>query len=179
MFFFLPIWEKVWQTSDKVQCTGRFWAHFRATDFAAPMVVTVWSSVDEFQALAMRLAARVLLPGTYCVAFVELMDLVCLMMDLSGKSFLLRGSLAFFDFHTMRAVWEATISFKVRRPAFSRTDFEDTLSLREVFVIVRATDLIDRLMFSVARFAARSSWANLKGIAAGAINLQGGFSFGS
>ena len=28
------------------------------------MVVTVWSSVDEFQALAMRLAARVLLPGT-------------------------------------------------------------------------------------------------------------------
>jgi hypothetical protein len=68
------------------------------------MVVTVWSSVDEFQALAMRLAARVLLPGTYCVAFVELMDLVCLIMDLSGKSFLLRGSLAFFDFHTMRAV---------------------------------------------------------------------------
>ena len=38
------------------------------------MVVTVWSSVDEFQALAMRLAARVLLPGTGWVAFVELMD---------------------------------------------------------------------------------------------------------
>ena len=35
------------------------------------MVVTVWSSVDEFQALAMRLAARMLLPGTGCVAFVE------------------------------------------------------------------------------------------------------------
>ena len=67
------------------------------------MAVIVWSSVDEFQALAMRLAARVLLPGTYCVAFVELMDLVCLMMDLSGKSFLLRGSLAFFDFHTSLA----------------------------------------------------------------------------
>ena len=50
--------------SDRVQYTGRFWAHFRATDFAAPMVVTVWSSDDEFQALAMRLAARVLLPGT-------------------------------------------------------------------------------------------------------------------
>ena len=49
--------------SDRVQ-TGRFLAHFRATDFAAPMVVTVWSSVDEFQALDMRLAARVLLPGT-------------------------------------------------------------------------------------------------------------------
>ena len=28
------------------------------------MVVTVWSPVDEFQALAMRLAAKVLLPGT-------------------------------------------------------------------------------------------------------------------
>ena len=61
------------------------------------MVVTVWSSVDEFQALAMRLAARVLLPGTGCVAFVELMDLVCLMIDLTGKSFLQRGSLAFLS----------------------------------------------------------------------------------
>ena len=100
----------------------------------------------------MRLAARVLLPGTCCVAFVELMDLVCLMMDLSGKSFLPRRSLAFFDFPTMRAVCEATISFKVRRPVFSRIDFEDTLSLREVYVIVRATDLIDQLMFSVAKF---------------------------
>ena len=29
--------------------------------------------------------------------------------------------------------------------------------MRAVFVIVRATDLIDRLMFSVAKFAARSS----------------------
>ena len=91
----------------------------------------------------MRLAARVLLPGTGCVAFEELMDLVCLMIDLTGKSFLPRGSLAFFDFHTMRAVCEATISFRFRRPAFSRMDFEDTLSLRAVFVIVRATDLID------------------------------------
>ena len=89
------------------------------------MVVTVWSSVDEFQALAMRLAARVLLPGTGCVAFVQLMDLVCLMVVLTGKSFLPRGSLAFFDFHTMRAVCEATISFRVRRPAFSKLDFED------------------------------------------------------
>ena len=98
------------------------------------MVVTVWSSVDEFQALAMRLAARVLLPGTGWVAFVELMDLVCLMMDLSGKRFLPRGSLAFLDFHTIKAVCEATISLRGRRPAFSRIDFEDTLSLRAVFV---------------------------------------------
>ena len=58
--------------SDRVQCTGRFWAHFQATDFAAPMVVTVWSSVDEFQALAMRLAAnrqqtlRDYCPNIYC-----------------------------------------------------------------------------------------------------------------
>ena len=108
------------------------------------MVVTVWSSVDEFQALAMRLAARVFLPGTGCVAFVELMDLVCFMIDLTGNSFLPRGSLAFFDFHTMRADCEATISFRVRRPAFSRMDPEDTLSLRAVLMIVRATDLIDR-----------------------------------
>ena len=53
-------------------------------NFALPMVVTVWSSVEKFQALAMRLAARVLLAGTGFVAFLEL---VCLMMDLSGKSF--------------------------------------------------------------------------------------------
>ena len=49
---------KVW----KCQCTGRFRAHFWATNFSAPMVVTVCSSEEEFQALAMRLAARVFLP---------------------------------------------------------------------------------------------------------------------
>ena len=46
------------------------------------MVVTVWSSMDEFQALAMRLAANVLLPGTGWVAFPQFMDLVGLMMDI-------------------------------------------------------------------------------------------------
>jgi hypothetical protein len=121
------------------------------------MVVAVCSSEEEFQALAMRLAARVLLPGTGCVAFTQLMDLVGLIMDLSGKRFLPRGSLALLDFHTIRAVCDATISFSVRRPAFSNTNFEDTLSLRAVFVMVRATNLINQLMFSVARLAARSS----------------------
>ena len=72
------------------------------------------------------------------------MDLVCLLMDLIGKRFLPRESLAFFDFHTVKAVCDATISFSGRSPALSNTDFEDTLSLRAVFVIVRATDLIDR-----------------------------------
>ena len=90
----------------------------------------VCSSEEEFQALAMRLAARVVLPGTGWIAFTQLMDLVGLMMDLLGKRFLPRGSLALFDFQTIRAVCEATISFRVRRPAFSKTDFEDTLSLR-------------------------------------------------
>ena len=42
---------------------GSLQVHFWATDLAAPMVVTVWNLVDEFQALAMRLAAIVLLPG--------------------------------------------------------------------------------------------------------------------
>ena len=51
------------------------------------MVVTVWSSMDEFQALAMRLALNVLLPGTGWVAFEQLMDLVGLMMDLLVKRF--------------------------------------------------------------------------------------------
>ena len=71
------------------------------------MVVTVWSSMDEFQALAMRLAANVLLPGTGWVAFPQFMDRVGLMMDLLGKRHLARGSLAFFDFHTITADCDA------------------------------------------------------------------------
>ena len=46
------------------------------------MVVTACSSEEEFQVLAMRLAARVLLPGTGLIAFTQLMDLVALMMVL-------------------------------------------------------------------------------------------------
>ena len=102
----------------------------------------------------MRLAAKMLLPGTGLVAFTELMDLVGLMTDLFGKRFLRRGSLALLDFQTIKVVFEATIFFKVQRPAFSEMDFEDTLSLRLVFVIVWATNLINQLMFSVVRFAA-------------------------
>ena len=153
VFLFPSHLGKVWQ----FQYASRFLAHFWATVLAAPRVVTVWSSVDEFQALAMRLAANVLLPGTGWVAFLQFMDLVGLMMDLLGKRHLARGSLAFFAFHTITAHCDATISFRGRRPAFSNMDFEDTLSLRAVFVMVRATDLIDRFIFSVARFAARSS----------------------
>ena len=43
-----------------LQSNNYFWA----TDFAAPIVVTVLSVIEEFQALTMRLAAKVLLPGT-------------------------------------------------------------------------------------------------------------------
>ena len=49
----------------------------------------------------MRFAARVLLPGTGWIAFTQLMVLVGLMMDLLGKRFLPRGSLALLDFHTI------------------------------------------------------------------------------
>ena len=59
--------------------------HFWATVLAAPMVVAVCSSEEEFQALAMRFAARVLLPGTGWIAFTQLMDLVGLIIDLLGK----------------------------------------------------------------------------------------------
>ena len=64
------------------------------------MVVTVFRSEEEFQALAMRLAARLLLPGTGWIAFMQLMDQVGLMMDHLGKRYLPRGSLALLDFHT-------------------------------------------------------------------------------
>jgi hypothetical protein len=36
----------------------RLQAHFLAADFAAPRVVAVWSSVAEFQALAIRFTAK-------------------------------------------------------------------------------------------------------------------------
>ena len=101
---------------------SRFRAHFWAADLAAPMVVAVCSSEEEFQALAMRLAARVLLPGTGWIAFTQLMDLVGLMMDLLGKRFLPRGFMALLDFHTIRAVCDATISFRgLYRIAVHRT----------------------------------------------------------
>ena len=52
----------------------RLRAHFRATDLAAPVVVTVCSSVAEFHVPAMRLAAKMSictikvlkLPKRYC-----------------------------------------------------------------------------------------------------------------
>ena len=88
---------------------SRFRAHFWSTVLAAPMVVAVCSSKEEFQALAMRFAARVLLPGTGWITFTQLMDLVDLMMDLSGRRNLPRGSLALLDFHTIKAVCDATI----------------------------------------------------------------------
>ena len=125
--FFIPNWER----SRQFQYSGRFLAHFWATVLAAPMVVTVWSSMDEFQALAMRLAANVLLPGTGWVAFPQFMDRVGLMMDLLGKRHLARGSLAFFDFHTITADCDATISFRGRWPAFSNTGANEYLKRLE------------------------------------------------
>ena len=59
--------------------------HFWATDFAASSVDTVWSSMEEFQDLAMRFAASVLLPGTTGTAFLLMMDLVGLVTFLFGK----------------------------------------------------------------------------------------------
>ena len=40
------------------------YADFFGTDFAAPRVVAVWTSVAEYQALAMRFTANVLFTGT-------------------------------------------------------------------------------------------------------------------
>ena len=79
------------------------------------MVVTVWSWVDMFQALAMRLAVNVLLPGTGWVACLLFMDLVGLMMDLLGRDFWQGDPWLFFDFHIITAVCDATISFSGRK----------------------------------------------------------------
>ena len=52
------------------------------------MVVTAqfFSSVEEFQALAMSLAAKVFLPGTGWVAFKQLMDLVGLLAPVNFEA---------------------------------------------------------------------------------------------
>ena len=42
----------------------RFEAHFLLIDLATPSLVTLWSSVALFQALANRLVDSVLFPGT-------------------------------------------------------------------------------------------------------------------
>ena len=131
----------------------RLQAHFLATDFAAPRVVAVWSSVAEFQALVIRFAANVLFPGTRWKALLLLRDLVDLKMVLLGKRLVPRGSLALCNFHTITTVCDAT---------FSRIHFVDTFSLRLVFVMVRAMDVIARLIFSVDKFAVWSSLAILK-----------------
>ena len=69
----------------------RLQAHFLAADFAAPRVVAVWSSVAEFQALAIRFTANVLFPGTLWVALLLLIDLVVLKMVLFGNGLVPRG----------------------------------------------------------------------------------------
>ena len=104
--FFLPIWKR----SDNVRKQVGYEPTSGAASLAAPMVVTVWSSVADFQVLAMRLAAKMFLPGTVWVALKLFMDLVGLMMDLLGKRYLSRESLALFDFQTIKAVWDVTIS---------------------------------------------------------------------
>jgi hypothetical protein len=43
----------------------RLQADFLAIDFAAPRVVAVWSSGEEFQVLAIRFTANVLFPGIH------------------------------------------------------------------------------------------------------------------
>ena len=98
--FFLPIWKR----SDNVRKQVGYEPTSGAASLAAPMVVTVLSSVAKFHVLAMRLAAKMLLLGTGWVALKLLMDLVGLMMDLLGKKFLPRGSLALFDFQTIKAI---------------------------------------------------------------------------
>ena len=54
--------------SDNVKTQVGYEPTSRVTDLAAPMVVTVWSPVEEFQALAMRSAVKVLLPGNVDIA---------------------------------------------------------------------------------------------------------------
>ena len=73
---------------------------------------------------------------------------------LFGKRLVPRESLALCNFHTNMAVCDATISFRLRRPAFSRIYVVDRHHVFEVMVLVMiwASDLIAQLIFPVARF---------------------------
>ena len=101
------------------------YADFLDTDFAAPRVVSVWTSVAEYQALAMRFTANVLFTGTLgirhsCKTFLLLIDIVGLAMVLFGKRLVPTVSFALCDFRTITAVYDATISLRLQRPSFSR-----------------------------------------------------------
>ena len=116
----------------------------------------------------MRLVAKVQFPGTGCLALLEFTILIGLKMFLSGKRSLPSGFICFLAFQTITTLVDATISFRLRRPDFCNTFSEDTMSFKLVFVIVLAADFMALLIFSLARFDALSSYAILKGIAAGA-----------
>ena len=85
-------------TSFLLHAFRRVEAHVLALVFAVSRVSTAWSSLASFQALAMRLAARVLFPGTGWVALLELIDLTGLKRFLFGKRIFPNGSLNFLDF---------------------------------------------------------------------------------
>ena len=133
-FLFQSHWSKRQATSwiKEVQ------AHILATDSATYRVAAVWRSLAAFQALAMRFTARVWFPGTDWAAMLLFVYLVSLIIVPLGKRMMPTASLALCDC--------AAVSLRLRRPAFWRGDSEDTISLRLVFAIVRATDLSVRFI---------------------------------
>ena len=95
---------------------------------------------------------------------IDVTDLVIL--DRSGNRHLSRGFIASLDFQTIKAIVDATVSFRPRRPARSRTTLDWTLSHNLVFVIVRAAAFMALLMSSRASPVGLSPSSILIGIVA-------------
>ena len=92
-----------------------------------------------FHTFAIILEASRGYPGADCVALSEYADLDTRWIVLSGKRGVPKESILCFDFKTILG---ATFSFRLHRPARSRTTLEKTLSVRRVLVIVRALELM-------------------------------------
>ena len=106
--------EQIWYDSfDIFHHLGTLFAHFWAIALAEPTVLAFSRSGTEFQTFAITLAATVGYPGTGGLISLELWDRVqAFVVGLSLKRQHPRGSMHFFDFQAVRAVIDATASFR-------------------------------------------------------------------
>ena len=100
--------------------------------------------------------------------FIDSASLVFFLLSFPEKRRVPKGFIDILDFQTKMVITDAVASFRLRSPAFERTDSEHTLSESFVFVIDRAALLIALLISSVTVIKFLSSVSILIGIVAGA-----------
>ena len=116
--------------SDSVLQTylGRPCAHFLDMHLAAPRVEALCSSGMLFHTLAMMLEANSGYPGTGTRIWSEVVDLVGLRFGFFWKRRCPRGFIVLYDYQTVIAVIEATVSLRHLSLAFCNTLSDRTLS---------------------------------------------------